>query len=88
MNSRAARIRVILGGFEVGDRVIIFRDTKSYLGQMILHNQGGVPAVIVGVAPHRFVAEDSRHFVEISASAAGPGWGGRWYVHPDDMRLA
>lgn len=85
---RVEKIRAILCGFEVGDHVVIFRDTKSHLGQMIRHNPDGIPAVIVDVPDYRYVVGETRLLVATLGSSSLRGFGGRWYVHPDDMRLA
>jgi hypothetical protein len=79
---RIVRVRVALVGFEVGDRVVVFRDTKSTLGNMLLLHPMGLPGLVVSPVPS-LVYED-RHAVDIDP---GYGWSGRWWVHPDDMRL-
>ncbi len=81
MNLKVQKIVVILVGYEVGDRVVVFRDTKSSLGNMFRVHPDGLAAVIVK-KPR--MSWEERHLVEVDH--AKEGWRGRWYVHSDDMR--
>lgn len=87
MNSRVNQVRTILLGFCPGDRVIVYRDTKSRLG--IFSNRGGVyplrnpqsGTILEGLL------SDDRFPVLLDSLPRGNDQGDHWWwVHPDDMR--
>lgn len=88
MNPRVNQVRVALVGYQPGDRVLVYRDTKSHLG--IFKDYGGrFPARLPqpGIILEGFLSNDRFPVAFDELPKRSGHETGSWWVHPEDMRL-
>lgn len=83
MNS-VDKVRIILAGYEPGDRVVVFRDTGSFL-QDLTRTLPRSGVVVEPMEGHKDVRPDC-HLVLIDRHPRTNGKANGWWVLPQDLR--
>ena len=85
MNFSVDKVRIILAGYEPGDRVVVFRDTGSFLQDLTrLLPRSGV--IVEPIAGHEN-DHPGCHLVLVDRPPRNNGTVNGWWVLPQDLRL-